>query len=93
MSYVGCSTFMYCGLHTWLVACAVENTQELLGAPHPYMKINRKKYQKNLNFGDTKPGSPIYSRVKFREKIPKNLSMAKEILSEQKSIQTVFFYT
>lgn len=24
-----------------------ENTQELLGAPHPYTKINRKKYKKN----------------------------------------------
>jgi hypothetical protein len=67
-----------------------------MGAPRPYKEKNRKKFsenQKNLKFRDIKPGFPIYSRVKFREKIPKNVSAAKEILSEQKSPQTVFSYT
>ena len=66
-----------------------ENIQELLGAP--IQILNVKNTQKNLKFGDIKPGLSIYSRVKFHEKIPENVSVAKEILSEQKSIQTVFF--
>lgn len=60
-----------------------ENTQELSGAPHPYTKNIRKKFpenKKNLNFRDVKPGPPIYFRAKFREKIPKNASVAKELL-------------
>jgi hypothetical protein len=72
------------------------NTQEFPGAPHPYTKNNRKIFpgnQNNLKFRDIKPGFPIYFRVKFREKIPKNVSVTKGLLPGKKCTQTVFCYT
>ena len=79
-----------------IVMPSQENTQELSGAPHPYTKNIRKKFpenQKNPKFRDVKPGFPIYFRVKFREKIPKNVSVVKKLLPGKKCIQTVFCYT
>ena len=48
----------------------------------PIQILNVKKYQKNLKFGDIKPGFPIYFLVKFHEKNPENVFVAKKILSE-----------
>jgi hypothetical protein len=49
---------------------------------HPYMNNSFKKisrnFKKNLGFWDIKRGFPMYTRLKFGEKIPGNVFAAKK---------------
>jgi hypothetical protein len=70
----------------------IHRSSWVLHTPIRILNVNNtKKFQKNLKFGDIKPGFSIYSRVKFHKKIPGNVSAVKEILFKQKIRRNSFF--